>query len=114
MGSPTLKSDRIRAQLSHNIKALLEHMQISENELAKRSGVSQKQVNNIVQRRTGCGVDALEAIAEAGRLRPYMLLHPHFDDILQNAARYQRLVDAYHTISPSKRELVDALLSEIK
>ena len=89
-------------------------MEISENELAKRSGVSQKQVNNITHMRTGCGIDALQAFAESARIEPYMLLHPHFDKIIQNAARYQRLVDSYHHLAAPKRDLIDALLTEIK
>lgn len=114
MGSPNLKSEHLRHMLANNIKLLLDHMQISENELAKRSGVSQKQINNITHARTGCGIDALEAIAKAGRVWPYMLIHPHFAAIIGNAERYQRLVDSFQQLPPSKRELVEALLLEIK
>ena len=74
MGSPVLKDPDIRRTLARNINRLLVEHGLSQNRLAQRSGVNQKQVNNVCQQRTGCGIDALARIAEALQVRPCQLL----------------------------------------
>ena len=78
MGSPTLKSDALRRILRENVKSLLVKMDMSENQLAIRSNVSQKQINNLTNGRTGCGIDAVAAIAKALHVEPWELLKPKF------------------------------------
>jgi hypothetical protein len=53
--------------LATNVKACLGCLEWSESELSRRSGVSQKQVNNIVRERNGCGVEALALLGRASR-----------------------------------------------
>lgn len=94
MGSPTLKSEKLRALLARNVRAMLYTLQWSENELARRSGVSQKQVNNICMARTGCGIDALDAIARAMAVEPWQVLAPGFHLYTDVPARTARLFNA--------------------
>ena len=77
MGSPILFDQTIRETLSRNVTSLLRQHQLSENQLARLSGVSQKQVNNVCRQRTGCGVDAIAALARVFRIPPWLLLVPN-------------------------------------
>lgn len=77
MGSPILFDRAVRETLSGNIRTLLRQNRLSENQLARLSGVSQKQVNNICRMRTGCGVDAIAAMAGTLNLPPWLLLVPN-------------------------------------
>jgi len=76
MGSPNIHVPAVRAILAENIRTYLDEIQWSESELARRSGVSQKQVNNIVRRRNGCSVEALHEIGAALRVPYWLLLMP--------------------------------------
>ena len=77
MGSPFISVPTVRATLAANVKSCLKHLEWSESELARRSGVSQKQVNNIVRRRNGCGVEALHEIGVALGVPFWLLLVPN-------------------------------------
>lgn len=110
MGSPILRDDSLRSLLSTNIQALLEDLQISQNELAKRSNVSQKQINNIVQERTGCGIDALSAIAAVGNIEPWLLLLPEFKHLAHDRMRFARAARNFASMSGDKRVAIEVML----
>ena len=76
MGSPIISVPAVRAMLADNVRRCLDEREWSESELARRSGVSQKQVNNIVRRRNGCSVEALHEIGRALRVPYWLLLMP--------------------------------------
>lgn len=112
MGSSVLKSEKIRAVLAKNVRALLEQHQWSENELARRCGVSQKQVNNITMHRTGCGIDALDSIAHSFAIEPWQLLVPGTakeDDMPQRTGRF---LASYFKAAPKDRAAAEHLLEK--
>lgn len=74
MGSPNIIDRGVRHLVAQNIRHYLRQNEWSEAELARRSGVSQKQVNNIVRQRYGCSVEALFIIARAFRVPAYQLI----------------------------------------
>jgi transcriptional regulator with XRE-family HTH domain len=76
MGSPNIQSAAVRQTLSVNVRACLLERRWSESELARRSGVSQKQINNIVRQRTGCGVELLHELGRALGVPYWLLLVP--------------------------------------
>jgi transcriptional regulator with XRE-family HTH domain len=76
VGSPNISVPTVRATLAANVKACLDRLEWSESELSRRSGVSQKQVNNIVRERNGCSVEALHEIGVALRVPFWLLLMP--------------------------------------
>lgn len=76
MGSPNISAPEVRAMLAANIRDCLDRLEWSESELARRSGVSQKQVNNIVRQRNGCSVEALYELGRALGVPPWLLLMP--------------------------------------
>lgn len=73
MGSP-LRDEKVRKILARNVKAFLAFQEVSENALATRCKLSQKQINNITNARTGCGIDALAEMARAFGCEPWVLL----------------------------------------
>jgi transcriptional regulator with XRE-family HTH domain len=81
MGSPNIEELKLRHWLARNIKHYLRLLEWSENELAKRSGVSQKQVNNITNERTGCSIEAVEWIAREFGVPAWMLMVNGFEDL---------------------------------
>jgi plasmid maintenance system antidote protein VapI len=76
MGSPNISVPAVLETLAANLRACLDEREWSENELARRSGVSQKQVNNIVRQRTGCGVEVLHELGRALGIQYWLLLLP--------------------------------------
>lgn len=110
MGSPILKSEAARKLLAKNIRAMLQTLQWSENELSRRSTVSQKQVNNISMARTGCGIDALDAIARAMAIEAWQLLVPGLRPEI--ASRTARLMNTYLHAAREGREDFDAVLKD--
>ncbi len=76
MGSPIIHVPEVRATLARNVRSCLEVLEWSQSELARRSGVSQKQVNNIVRERNGCGVEALHELGRALGVPYWLLLMP--------------------------------------
>jgi hypothetical protein len=77
VGSPIISVPAVRATLAANVKACLGCLEWSESELSRRSGVSQKQVNNIVRERNGCGVEALALLGRALGVPYWLLLMPN-------------------------------------
>jgi len=112
MGSPSLYDEQARALLSRNIVAPLEDPGISQNELARRSNVSQKQVNNIVQERTGCGIDALSAIAKVALVEPWLLLLPEFSEVVHDRRRFTRAVHGLAALGDDKRIAIEVMLGK--
>lgn len=76
MGSPNISVPAVREILAENVRACLDELEWSESELARRSGVSQKQVNNIVRQRFGCSVEALHQLGVALGVQHWLLLMP--------------------------------------
>lgn len=110
MGSPSLKSKELRHSLAKNVRAMLETLQWSENELARRSAVSQKQINNVTQTRTGCGIDALDAIARAMAVEPWQLLQSDFHRFTDIAARHARVVRTFKDLPEEARAEIERAL----
>jgi transcriptional regulator with XRE-family HTH domain len=110
MGSP-IKHEQIRRVLARNLKHLLAQAEMSENALAKKIKLSQKQVNNITSRRTGCGIDALQEIAGIFGVEPWMLIFDGGDRIIK-PQRVSRCMNSYLSASDDDRDLIEALISK--
>jgi hypothetical protein len=110
MGSPVLKSDEIRALLARNFRAMRTARRWSENQVSRRSNVSQKQINNIGAERTGCGIDALDSVAGALGCEPWQLLLPGFDENVEMHARMARFIHCYLQLGRKEQEAVETLV----
>ena len=81
----------------------------SQHELAKRSGVSQSQVGNILNRRTSCSVETAEALAKPFGLQGWHLILPNLPDELVHSISIERLVTAYTGAGEETRDYLDRI-----
>lgn len=109
MGSPVLHDERTRKILARNVRAFLALMEITENALAQKCHVSQKQINNLTHARTGCGIDALAEMAEVFGCEPWMLLVDDLPQAINQHRRLSRLVKRYVSANDADRDLIEAL-----
>lgn len=108
MGSPTIKNPLVRHLVAQNVRHYLLTNEWSESELARRSGVSQKQVNNITRERYGCTVEALFEIARAFHLPAYQLLIPGISETDVLNVELDRIIVSFLNGSARKREKISA------
>ena len=77
---------------------------LSEKALEKRSGVSQKGINKILNKQSAPTVTTIAKLAQAFRIEPWQLLMPpgkHASD-----KEWQSLLQAYASASPEGRDLI--------
>lgn len=60
--------------VSANVRRLMQAMEWSEHELARRSGVSQKAINNLLNKTTGCTITTAEKLAKPFGLTGWQLM----------------------------------------
>lgn len=109
MGSPTIKNPLVRHLVAQNVRHLLHVNEWSESELARRSGVSQKQVNNIVRERYGCTIEALFEMARAFRVPPYSMIIAGVSEAGADLSKLDEIVVAYLQADARKRGRMHAL-----
>jgi transcriptional regulator with XRE-family HTH domain len=102
-------NEKIRAVLARNLRALLEANELSENALARRCQVSQRQINNLTNARTGCSTDVLCEIAGVFGVEPWILLLEDMPRIIQNPLRLERLAHTYTRADDGDRDLIDQI-----
>lgn len=61
-------------RVSGNVRRLMEAMDWSEHDLAKKSGVSQKAINNLLNKTTGCTITTAEKLARPFGLTGWQLM----------------------------------------
>lgn len=61
-------------RVSANVRRLMTAMDWSEHDLAKKSGVSQKAINNLLNQATGCTITTAEKLARPFGLSGWQLM----------------------------------------
>jgi transcriptional regulator with XRE-family HTH domain len=85
----------LRQRLAANLRAALAEVGWSQNELARRSGVSQKQVNNTCRATTATSADIVEALARPlGFPGALLLLEPFAAAAPETRRAYARIIAA--------------------
>lgn len=103
MGSPNIKDPLVRHLVAQNVRHLLHLNEWSESELARRTGISQKQVNNIVRERYGCTIEALFEIARAFRVPAFAMLVTGMSETDADFDKLDQLVVSYLNADRRKR-----------
>jgi transcriptional regulator with XRE-family HTH domain len=88
-------------RIAKNLRGLLDMREWSEHDLAKASGVSQKTINNVLQRRTYCGIGTTEQLAKAFGLEGWVLMLPKLPKQLQTIPTLAQLVRNWISASES-------------
>lgn len=68
-----------KAVLAANLRKLMDTEQLSEAQTAKKTGVSQKGINKILNQETSAGIDLIEKVAKAFKITTSQLLTPNID-----------------------------------
>ena len=109
MGSAAITNKKIRHLFAVNLRAYLAQREWSEHELARRSGISQKQVNNLARERYGCTLEAAELIAKTFGMPLWQLLVWGRSSSTAAPEALQRIVVAYLNATPDERRVFDAI-----
>jgi transcriptional regulator with XRE-family HTH domain len=96
--------------LAKNLRALLLVHEMTERDLAKASGVSQGQINNILNCRTSCSIETAEALAQVFGLTGWHLLLHGLTDELLSSPTIAKMVDSYIRMNGEGRALLDAMI----
>lgn len=100
---------RTRKVLAHNLRALIDAHEMSERALAQRSGISQGQINNILNERTSCSIETAEALARVFHVPVWHLLVSDMPIELVDSPAIGFLLEAYVRMDSEGRELLDAV-----
>jgi Predicted transcriptional regulators len=112
VGSPVINNPKVRHQLAVTVRTMLRERDWSETELSRRSGVSQKHINNITREKLGCSVEGLHEIAKAFNVPAWQMLVWGRAASDANAQKLDKLVVAYLNADTSLRQVFDRLVSQ--
>jgi transcriptional regulator with XRE-family HTH domain len=101
-----IKRPATRETLARNLRALMDEAKWNQVELSKRSGISQRQISNILRQETGCSIEHADAIAKAFGLQGWHLIMPTLRREIETGA-LARLVDRYAQASVEGRAAID-------
>ena len=96
-----------RDTLSTNLKALTSLRGYDQVQLAKRSGVNQKTISNILNTRNAPNLDKLELIAKAFGLNAWHLIIPGLPAELVGGGSIDRLFQNYAASDQKGRDYID-------
>jgi transcriptional regulator with XRE-family HTH domain len=115
MGSLIVNNRRGREIFAQNLNSVLRSAKLSEAELARRSGVSQKQINNTARDRTGTGIEIMTQIAYALGVSAYQLLIPNrfANDDPAEPVKLDSLIVAYLNATPEERGAFDVIAKSL-
>lgn len=68
-----------KTALARNLRSLMDREDLSEALAAKKTGVSQKGINKILNENTSAGIDTIERLAKAFRIPVWLLITPNMD-----------------------------------
>lgn len=96
--------------LARNLRALMDLRGWNQVELSRRSGVSQRHISSILNRRTGVSGEIIDKLAYAfGRKGFELQVDGLHEEILASTGNLSSLVSAY-VRDPQSRKLLDAAL----
>ena len=95
-----------REILAANVAALMARDSLSQHALARRAGVNQKTISNILNCVKAVQLDKLEGIARAFRLAPWQLLVPDLPTDLLDREKLDRLISSYLSCDDAARAIV--------
>lgn len=104
-----VKRPSTRETLAKNLRTLLDITGWTQDELARRSGVSQRMISSILNLQTGCSVETADALAAAFGLTGWHLIMPNLTKDLLASKAVQTLLECYLSASDEGRTLIDAI-----
>ena len=81
----------------------------SQRDLASKSGISQRQISNILTMSTSCSVETAEALAKPFGLQGWHMALPNLPADLVQSTSIARLVSAYIAGNEAARDYLDSI-----
>ena len=96
-----------RDSLANNLRLLMAAREWNQVDLAKRSGVNQKTISNILNGRNTPTLDKLDLIASAFGLNAWHLILPNLSSELVNGGTIERLFQNFMASDQKGREYIN-------
>ena len=93
-----------KESLAKNLRYLMDLEQLSESALHRRSGVSQKAINNILNGVSGGSLSSVDKLAKAFGLKAWHLIMPNLPNDLISGNTIEKLYRAFIQSDPKGRE----------
>lgn len=100
---------RTRVTISRNLRAIMELTDMSQRDLEAKSGVSQRQISNILTQSTSCSIETADALAASFGLVGWHLLIPDLPKELLQSTSIGKLVTSYVRASDDTRHYMDQI-----
>lgn len=91
----------------NNLKKIMDVYEVSQNEIAKRSGVAQKTINNIFNEIQSPNIVTVEKVAEAFGLETWHLIMPITIEELKQPLKLEKIVSSYRQASPDGKNYIE-------
>ena len=98
------KRQPTKAILARNLRHLMKDRGWNQKETARRAGVDQKTISNILNQKKTPGLDVVESIATAFGLNLWHLILPTLIDDLSIETSISKVYDAYFKAGPEGRQ----------
>lgn len=102
-----VKRPATRQTLARTLRLLMDKSGYSEAEVSKRSGVSKKSINNMLNARHAPNLDHVDAVAAVFGLNLWHLIMVGLPDELIASKSLDELITRYGNASPLGRESID-------
>lgn len=100
---------RTRGSIARNLRLLIDHAHWTQRDLETRSGVSQRQISNILTQTTSCSTETADALAKPFGLEGWHLLIPNLPLDLVHSPSIAKLVAAYIRAGQDTRDFIDSV-----
>jgi len=88
-----------KTALAANLRRLMDKEQLSEAQAAKKTGVSQKGINKILNESTSATIDIIERLAQGFNIPTWLIITPNMD------SEEQSLLESYRNSSESAKHI---------
>lgn len=102
-----VKRPATRQTLARTLRLLMEKSGLSEAEVSRRSGVSKKSVNNMLNARHAPNLDHVDAVASVFGLNLWHMILPNLPDELIASKSIDDLIAHYSRADQRGRESID-------
>jgi len=100
---------RTRSTIARNLRALMAFHGLKQRAMEVKTGVSQRQIGNILNGSTSCSVETADALAQPFGLTGWQLMVHNLPPELIESPNLGRLVQAYLDANDEGRELLDKM-----
>jgi transcriptional regulator with XRE-family HTH domain len=96
-----------RESLAKNVAMLLRIHNMGQSDLARKSGVNQKTISNIVHGKNAPNLDKVDAIAKAFGLDAWHLILPNLPEEIANGGAIAQLVENFLASDSESRKYIN-------